>query len=102
MSERSANKYCECDRMHITFTRLDADVMEATNRIAAVQRPVHAYKGKKGSESSLASCDKHATKASTGPVDPMIVNGCAAVRAYTTPQKAVELIISCVAMNRIV
>jgi hypothetical protein len=80
------------------LTRLDADVNEEMNSIAEVHNPVHAYNGKKGTFIIFANCAKHATKANTGPVEPMIVNGCALVNAYMNPQAAVELTISIVPM----
>lgn len=57
------------------LTRFDAEVTEHTNKMREVHRPVHAYRGKKGTPMPLASWTNVATKARTGPVDPMIVRG---------------------------
>lgn len=78
------------------LTRLLADVTELAKRIPDVHKPVHAYSGKKGSLVMRASSAKVATKASTGPVDPIMVRGCAAKAAYRHPQSAVEDTISTV------
>jgi hypothetical protein len=58
------------------LTRFEAEVTDDKNRIADVHKPVHAYSGKKGSFIAFPSWARQATKANTGPVDPMIVNGC--------------------------
>ena len=51
------------------------------SRIAEVQIPVQAYRGKNGTFILSASFTSVATNANTGPVEPMIVNGCALVSA---------------------
>jgi hypothetical protein len=63
------------------LTKFDAEKSEHSNRIPAVHSPVQLYKGRKGSPVDSASCTSVATNASTGPVDPMIVSGCAAKSA---------------------
>ena len=57
------------------FTILDAEVRDETNNIAEVQSPVHAYRGRNGILNVCASGTSVATKARTGPVEPMIVSG---------------------------
>ena len=54
----------------------------------------HLQSGKKGKLDARANCARVATNARTGPVDPIIVKGCAEKREYINPQIAVELIIS--------
>jgi len=80
------------------LTRLDPDVRDAMSRMADVHNPVQVYNGKNGKFHIFANCARHATKANTGPVEPMIVKGCALVSAYMNPQAAVELTISMVPM----
>ena len=63
------------------LTKLDADVTLDVKRMNDVHRPVHAYNGKKGNFMDFASCARHTTNERTGPVDPMMVHGCAAVNA---------------------
>lgn len=76
------------------LTQLEKLVMLETNKINEVQIPVQAYKGKKGKLSSLLNVARVATKARTGPVEPIIVMGCADPKAYNMPQAAVDEIIS--------
>lgn len=80
------------------LTKLDPDVIAAMNRMAAVHRPVQAYNGRNGTLKLSANGTIVATNARTGPVDPMIVSGWAAVSAYMIPQKAVDDTISIVPM----
>ena len=78
------------------LTKFEADVKDETNRIAEVHNPVHAYNGKKGRFKDFESWNKAPQNANTGPVEPIIVIGCAEKSAYKTPHTAVEETISIV------
>mmetsp|Transcript_14605 Transcript_14605/g.33777 ORF Transcript_14605/g.33777 Transcript_14605/m.33777 type:complete len:208 (+) Transcript_14605:1960-2583(+) len=78
------------------LTRFEPEVMADRNRIAEVHKPVQLYRGRKGTSSARESSFKQVTKASTGPVEPIMVSGCAENREYINPLAAVELTISMV------
>ena len=63
------------------LTRFDAEVNEDMARIPDAQIPVQPYSGRKGTFRVLANWTRQVTNAKTTPVEPIIVSGCAEVRA---------------------
>jgi hypothetical protein len=76
MVEMSTEKISSVNRVRY-LTKLDADVIDETRSIPDVQIPVHAYRGRNGRFVLFANWTNVATNANTGPVLPMMVNGCA-------------------------
>lgn len=95
MVEMRREKISSVNRVRY-FTKFEADVKDEMSKIVEVHKPVHAYNGRKGRFIDFESWNNAATNARTGPVDPMIVNGCADNNAYKTPHAAVEETISIV------
>ena len=60
-----------------SVTPFEVENRAPRNKYKEDQRPVQAYNGKKGTPSLVERPYSTDVKANTGPVEPMIVNGCA-------------------------